>query len=245
MSEKDFSASISGLHKTPKKLRDVPVGREFMEIPTTQTEILIAPYDAKNAYMVQYTNTEREWAPDHAPVIRLFNEYFGTGMNGIVFQELREARGLAYSAAAVYTSPSRLGHKEDAYTYIATQNDKLMDCIEEFNNLIANIPESDAAFELAKESLLKKLASQRVTRFGVLNRYVAAQELGLNYDINEVVYQALPKMFLFDIVNFEQENMAGKPYRYLILGNEEELDMERLEKIAPIRRVSLEEIFGY
>ena len=245
MSEKDFSASISKLHKTPRKLSDVPAGREFMEIPTTQTEILIAPYDAKNAYMVQYTNTEREWTPDHAPVIRLFNEYFGTGMNGIVFQELREARGLAYSAAAVYTSPSRLGHKEDAYTYIATQNDKLMDCIEEFNNLIANIPESDAAFELAKESLLKKLASQRVTRFGVLNRYVAAQELKLDYDINEIVYQALPKMFLFDIVNFEQENMAGKPYRYLILGNEEELDMERLEKIAPIRRVSLEEIFGY
>ena len=52
-------------------------------------------------------------------------------------------------------------------------------------------------------------------------------------------------MFLFDIVNFEQENMAGKPYRYLILGNEEELDMECLEKIAPVRRVSLEEIFGY
>ena len=39
--------------------------------------------------------------------------------------------------------------------------------------------------------------------------------------------------------------MAGKPYRYLILGDEKELDIKGLEKIAPIRRLTLEEIFGY
>ena len=245
MSEKDFSASISKLHKTPKNLLDVPFGMDYMEQPTTETEILLAPYDAKNIYMVQYTNSEREWEPDHAPVINLFNEYFGTGMNGIVFQELREARGLAYSAAAVYNQPSRMGHKEDAYTYIATQNDKMMDCVDEFNKLLADIPQSDAAFNLAKESLMKKLASRRTTRYGVLQSYMAAQEMGLDYDIYSKVYQQLPKLYLFDIVDFEKENMAGKPYRYLILGDEKELDMERLEKIAPVKRVSLEEIFGY
>ena len=245
MSEKDFSASISKLHKTPKKLLNVPSGKDYMEQPTNETEIMLAPYDAKNIYMVQYTNSERDWNPSHAAVINLFNEYFGTGMNGIVFQELREARGLAYSAAAIYNQPSRKGHKEDAYTYIATQNDKMMDCVDEFNKLIADIPQSDGAFNLAKESLLKKLASRRITRYGVLQSYMAAQELGLDFDIYSKVYEELPKLYLSDIVDFEKENMAGKPYRYLILGNEEELDMDRLQKIAPVKRVTLEEIFGY
>ncbi|MBR5086696.1 MAG: insulinase family protein [Muribaculaceae bacterium] len=244
-SEKDFSASISKLHKTPKKLLNVPSGKDYMEQPTNETEIMLAPYDAKNIYMVQYTNSERDWDPSHAAVINLFNEYFGTGMNGIVFQELREARGLAYSAAAIYNQPSRKGHKEDAYTYIATQNDKMMDCVDEFNKLIADIPQSDGAFNLAKESLLKKLASRRITRYGVLQSYMAAQELGLDFDIYSKVYEELPKLYLSDIVDFEKENMAGKPYRYLILGNEEELDMDRLQKIAPVKRVTLEEIFGY
>ena len=36
-----------------------------------------------------------------------------------------------------------------------------------------------------------------------------------------------------------------KPYRYIILGDEKELDMPSLEKIGPIRRLTLEEIFGY
>ena len=245
MSEKDFSASISKLHKTPKNLLDLPFGMDYMEQPTPETEIILAPYDAKNIYMVQYNNNERDWDPSHSAVISLFNEYFGTGMNGIVFQELREARGLAYSAAAVYNQPSRMGHKEDVYTYIITQNDKMMDCVDEFNKLIADIPQSDGAFNLAKESLMKKLASRRTTRFGVIQSYLIAQERGIDFDIYSKVYKELPKLYLFDIVDFEKENMAGKPYRYLILGNEKELDMDRLEKIAPVQRVSLEDIFGY
>ncbi len=245
MAQKEFSNAITKLHKTPKDLIDVPFGMDYMEQPTTETEILLAPYEAKNIYMVQYNNSERDWDPDHAATISMFNEYFGTGMNGIVFQELREARGLAYSAAAVYNQPSRVGHKEDAYTYIITQNDKMMDCVDEFNKLISDIPQSEAAFNLAKESLVKKLASSRTTRAGVLWSYIAAQERGIDFDINSKIYEALPKMYLFDIVEFEKENMAGKPYRYLILGDEKELDMERLQKIAPVRRVTLEEIFGY
>ena len=39
--------------------------------------------------------------------------------------------------------------------------------------------------------------------------------------------------------------MANKPYRYMILGDEKQLDMKALEKIGPIKRLTTEEIFGY
>jgi hypothetical protein len=48
-----------------------------------------------------------------------------------------------------------------------------------------------------------------------------------------------------DIVNFEKATMANKAYRYIILGDEKELDMKFLEKIGPIKRLTTEEIFGY
>ena len=83
--------------------------------------------------MVQLHNENQDWTPERAPIIALFNEYFGGSMNAIVFQELREARGLAYSAYAQYDTPYRLGDKESFYTYIITQNDKMMDCVHEFN----------------------------------------------------------------------------------------------------------------
>ena len=245
MTEKELSKCLSKFHKTKKNMAAVPVGTPYMEQATPRTEILLAPYEAKNIYMVQYHNEGTQWTPDHAATINLFNEYFGGGMNGIVFQELRETRGLAYSAAAYYRQPYEKGHPEYAMTYIITQNDKMMDCVHEFNNIVDTIPQSEAAFALAKESLMKKLASRRTVRGRILDSYIAAQRLGLDYDINSVVYNQLPNLKLNDIVKFEQRSMAHKPYRYLILGDEKELDIEALEKIAPIRRLTLEEIFGY
>ena len=245
MTEQELGKCLKKVHKTKKKLAPVPEGEDFVEQPTPETEIFIAPYDAKNIYMVQYHNENTMWRPDHAAVINLFNEYFGGGMNGIVFQELREARGLAYSAAAYYRQPSRKDFPEYAMTYIITQNDKMMDCVNEFNNIIGTIPQSEAAFNLAKDALMKKLASRRIVRGNVLWSYIAAKRMGINYDINSKVYEMLPSLQLSDIVQFEQSMMAGKPYRYLILGNENELDMKALEKIGPIHRLTLEEIFGY
>ena len=48
-----------------------------------------------------------------------------------------------------------------------------------------------------------------------------------------------------DIVNFANQQIAHKPYRYIILGDEKELDMAALQQYGPVRRVSLSEIFGY
>ena len=79
----------------------------------------------------------------------------------------------------------------------------------------------------------------------MLNAYLMAKRLGLDYDLNEKTYNALPSLRLQDIVDFEKQNMANKPYRYIILGDEKELDIKALEQIAPFRRLTLEEVFGY
>ena len=240
-----LSDVIGKLHKTGKKLAAAPQGEAFAMQMTPQNEIWIAPYEAKNIYMRMFHNEGRAWNPDKQGVTTLFNEYYGGGMNGIVFQELREARGLAYNAFALYNRPGRKGETESFFTHIITQNDKMMDCVRQFHEILDNMPQSEAAFQIAKDAAIKQLASQRTTKFSILNAYINAQRLGLNYDINEKIYRLLPSLQLKDIVDFEQQNMGHKPYRYVILGDEKELDIKALEQIAPVRRLSLEEIFGY
>ena len=44
---------------------------------------------------------------------------------------------------------------------------------------------------------------------------------------------------------FEKDQMANKAYRYIILGNEKDLDMKAIEKIGTVKRLSTEDIFGY
>ena len=211
MSTEELSQLLAKEHPTPAVLKPVPEGQPYTRTLTPQNEVWIAPYDAKNIYMRMYHNENRAWNPAENGVQTLFNEYFGSGMNGIVFQEMREARGLAYNAGAGYVKPDRKGEQEFFFTHIISQNDKMMDCINQFHQILDTIPQSEAAFQIAKESVLKLMATSQ----------------------------------LKDIVAFEAANMAHKPLRYIILGDEQELDMEALSKIGPIKRLSLEEIFGY
>ena len=192
-----------------------------------------------------YHNENRAWNPAENGVQTLFNEYYGSGMNGIVFQEMREARGLAYNAYAYYAQPSWKDRKEFFMTHIITQNDKMSDCIAHFNEILNNMPASEAAFKIAKDAVTKQMASNRTTKIGIFNAYLSALRLGLDCSLDEIIYKNLDKVTLQDIVNFEKQQMANKPCRYIILGDEKELDMKALEKIGPVKRLTTEEVFGY
>lgn len=240
-----FANVMDKAHKTGKALHAVPTAKEYTEQPTPQNEIIIAPYEAKNIYMRMYHNDSKKFDLAQLPIVKLFNEYYGGGMNTVVFQELRESRALAYNALAMYNTPKRKNGTESFYAHIISQNDKLLDCISTFKNIIDTIPQSLQAFQLAKQALLKRLASARTTKFDIITNYLDNQKLGVDYSLDEKVYKALPSITLDDIVKFEKQNIANKPFRYLILGDEKELDMKALEKIAPIRRVSTKDIFKF
>lgn len=241
----ELAAVIDKNHKTARKLMPAPEGKRYVKETTPQNEVAVAPYDAQNIYMIMYHNENRPWNQDELAVSSVFDEYFGGSMNSIVFQEMREARGLAYSAGASYNWPWRKGDFEDFNTFIITQNDKMMDCIKQFNEILDNVPQSQAAFNVAKDALKKKLASRRVTKFGLIRKYQSNKRLGIDYDINERIYNGLDKVTMKDIVDYEKRLMANKTYRYLILGNEKALDMDALGKIAPVKHLSTETIFGY
>jgi predicted Zn-dependent peptidase len=245
MSVQELSDLLAQEHPTSQQLKPVPQGKPFTRELTPKSEIWIAPYDAKNIYMRMYHNEDRAWNPAENGVQALFNEYYGSGMNGIVFQEMREARGLAYNAGAAYLRPDRQGEKEYFFTHIISQNDKMMDCINQFHQILDTIPQSETAFQIAKESVLKLMATTRVRKGGIISRYIMTKRLGLEKDLSEATYRAIQQLQLKDIVAFEKANMACKPFRYIILGDEKELDMPALEKIGPVKRLTLEEVFGY
>ena len=160
MSVQALSDLLAKEHPTPKVLKPVPAGQPYTRELTPKNEVWIAPYDAKNIYMRMYHNENRAWNPAENGVQTLFNEYYGSGMNGIVFQEMREARGLAYNAGAAYLRPDRQGEKEFFFTHIISQNDKMMDCINQFHQILDTIPQSEAAFKIAKESVLKLMSAE-------------------------------------------------------------------------------------
>jgi len=243
--EKELLATINKLHNTPRKLTKIVPNDQFQMQLTDQTKVFIAPYEAKQIYMSQISNRGEKFDPSMEPVLNLYNEYFGGGMNSIVFQEMRESRGLAYSANARIIQPSYLKYPYMFRTQIATQNDKMIDAIKVFNDIINEMPESEAAFKLAKDGLIARLRTERIIKDEVLWSFIAAQDLGMKEDSRIKLYNDVQTMTLKDIVNFQNKWIKNRTYTYCILGDEKELDLEKLKEVGPIIRLTTEDIFGY
>lgn len=223
-----------------------PLERRFIERPvTTESRVVLAPYDAKQIYYIQYSNRGERYDAAAEPVIELYDNYFGGGMNSVVFQEMREARGLAYSAWAQLFTPS---FATDTYSYnafIATQNDKMRQAIEAFDEIIEQMPSSEAAFDLAKESLITGLRTRRWTGWSVLSNYCYVRDMGLKESPARAIFEALPALTLDDVKAAQEQWVKGRPYVYAILGDAKDLDIDYLKTLGKVDEVTLTDIFGY
>ena len=245
LSSSEAFTAIAEAHPVEGTLAAVPANEPATLLPTDENVVYIAPYVANNIVLGSISNNNRGFDLDLHPANTLFNEYFGAGMNGIVFQEMREARGLAYSASAIDREPSDKDENGYFQTYIMTQNDKMIDALTHFDEIVNNMPASEAAFKIAKESLLASLRTERYTGQSVLRYWQSLQDRGLDKDIREKVYNEVQNMTLDDVVRYQQQYIKNRTYSTCVVGNEAELDMESLSKWGRIERLTTEQIFGY
>ena len=244
LSKKELKAALEQHHQVADERKELTLE---VAVPqqTPKSEVILAQYDAKQIYYYQFSNRGEQFDVQNDPELDLYNEYFGGGMNAIVFQEMREARGLAYSAQAYMPMPS---NKAIPYTYtafIATQNDKMQQAIEAFDEIINEMPESEAAFEIAKKALLERIRTQRIVKEQLLWAYIYQQDLGEMEYRDKAVFEQVPAMTLQDVKATQEKWVKDRPYVYGILGDIKDLDMNFLKTLGPVRTVSQEEIFGY
>ena len=215
-------------------------------LPVTEPKVVFAQYDAKQIYYMQYTCGSDMFDVDLDPSVRLYNEYFSGGMNAIVFQEMREARGLAYSSYAYLGQGNTCNEPYYFYAFIATQNDKMQQAIEAFDSIIENMPQSEAAFELTKQGILTGMATGRTTKMDVIWKYLGDMRFGItDFNRTEAVYNAIQSMTLEDVVEFQQSHIKGRDYVYCILGDKNDVDMKYLKSLGGVEFVTPTQIFGY
>jgi predicted Zn-dependent peptidase len=239
-----LKTSLSKYHKTPSKFASMPASKVFTQTTATANNVLFANYDMTQAE-VFWAKNAAAYEVNQTPTIALFNNYFGGGMGSIVFQTIRESKALAYSTYAYYGNPSKKEDKGIVGAYVGTQADKLKDALAGMNELLNELPESQIAFDNAKLSLRKSLASERITQDGIIFSYLNAQKLGNSVDNRKNIYEKAASLSFADIKKFHASQFASQPYTYCVVGNEKNLDQETLKAIGTIKKLSLEEIFGY
>ncbi len=238
------TAAISKVHALPAKFISYPGSDKFDKIEQTKNTVLFADYDMVQAEIAWVRNTIN-FNPDNASTVEVFNEYYGGSMGSIVFQTLRESKALAYSTYAFYSVPTRENDKYAVIGYIGTQADKLDEAIAGMNDLLTNVPESQKVLEVSKMSIKNRYQTERYTQDAVIYQYLADQRLGLKKDLRKDVYQNFEKISFSDLQKFANNNISNKPYTYCILASEKRVKPESLEKYGTVKKLSMEEIFGY
>ena len=243
------STQVSRLINELHPMSDHPVaahdGQFYSPLKVDESQVIIAPFQAKNTYMMGYSSRGEAFEQAMMSYADVFNEYFGGGMNSIVFQELRESRGLAYSAGARFSLADNLADRECFYTNIITQNDKIKDCLTVFDQIVEQMPQSESAFTLAREAVLKRLSTERILRESILDYYLRCCDRGLSEDPHKEVYEQVKAMTLADLLDFHKREIAQRKYRLMLLGDEADWDVKSLGQRGTIHRVTLKDIFGY
>lgn len=244
-SSEDILATLSEHHRIADNPE--PLKKESLKyrMPGKTGKVYLAEYDANQLYYIQYSNRGEKFDLTSVPSVSLYNEYFGGGMNSIVFQEMREARGLAYTAQAFLSTPYDLDMPYMYIAFIATQNDKMQQAIEAFEDIINDMPVSEPAFDIAKKAILSRLRTYRVTGDGVLWDYRSARELGLTEPTEKLMFEKIQTMTLDDVIATQQQWVKDRTYDFAILGRTKDLDINYLKTLGDVEYVSSEEMFGY
>lgn len=174
---------------------------------------------------------------------QLYTSYFGSGMSSVVFQELREARALAYSASAAYSQGSRENDQNLVLGVIGTQTDKTVDALSAFVDLIDNMPASSERFDETVNSLVNRYRTSKLSFREVIGAVRSWEELGLSGDPRRQRFAELQSASLEDLVQFQQEHVQGKPKLISVLGDLSIIDVEALAQFGEVEQLSTDQLF--
>jgi predicted Zn-dependent peptidase len=179
-----------------------------------------------------------------APLGQLYNEYFGGGMAGLVFQELREARALAYSAWAHFFTPSRPQDENILVGAIGCQADKTIEAVHAFIELLDNMPINQTRWDSAHSAILSAYRTNPISSRSIASFVYDFTALGLNQDPRSNRYKNLQQANIDTLGGFYEKEIKTKSILLSIVGDAEKIDLDELRKIGPLTEVKPEQLFN-
>jgi len=242
--EQELISVLNQYHTLPDQLKPAPPRVEFKMGDVTTPAVYWANYDMVQEE-IMFLSKGESFDKNRIPMSYMFNEYFGGSGSSPVFQELREAQGLAYAAFAYYGTPSRPDDNDFFYAYIGTQADKQPEAMKAMRGLLSDFSESANGFEVARNAILNRIESERITKADILFDFETARKRGLNYDVRKDIYDQVQKSTIEDVRKFQEQYIQGKNFNIILIGDKDKINFKELKGYGKIQELTLDEIFGY
>lgn len=238
-----LTKKLNSMHTTPTQFLPTPEKRTYTMLDREGDAVFLAHYDMVQAE-IMWLKKSSEYDVSEGAKIAMFNEYFGGGMSSIVFQEIREAKALAYSTYSFYSNAGKLGEHNSVLAYVGTQSDKMSEAVEGMNVLLETLPLDQKTFNNGKNAIQQSLETSRILKSSILFNYDQMLKLELTEDTRIMMRENLKNITLDDVAKFHKDRIKGK-FTYIVLGDRQKIDQEYLKKYGAVSELSLTELFGY
>jgi predicted Zn-dependent peptidase len=175
--------------------------------------------------------------PDERAAADAFEAYFGGSMAGLVFQEIREYRALAYSAKGAYwrdDEPTQRGH---LVGYVGCQADKTFEALDVMVGLVTDMPKKPGRLGLVRDALARG-AETDSPGFRELQATIDDwRELGYDDDPRRTLVPAYDDLEFSQIEEFYRAHVAGRPLTIMVVGDPRKVKPAKLRAYGRLVRV--------
>ncbi|MEJ7596798.1 MAG: insulinase family protein [Kofleriaceae bacterium] len=169
----------------------------------------------------------------------LYSEYIGP----VLFQEVREARGLAYSVRGGFNPSSKKIDDAAALAYVGTQTDKTHDAIEAVLSTM-KAPIDDARLKRAKDTIMENYRVGRVPPRQIPDTVYTWDDQGETTDPRAARTERALKLDKAALETWVKDALSRKVI-VSVTGDRKKLDEAKLKQLAPITAAPLTQLFGY
>ncbi len=213
--------------------------------PLDGVRVFVVHHEAAQTKIGLFIPTEG-YDTAHSPEYRVLHEYLG-GSAGLVFQEIRESRGLAYAAHGGHTAGSRRGDQNLVWGSLASRPDRSVEAAAVLLSLFRALPGASLQpprFERALAAAIEHLLGSR-TRFRGYGFAAEGWRLrGLDRDPRPEILAALERMTIEDMRAFLRPlETAG--LALVLVGDTARMDMQALAQLGEIELRTLDELVVY
>ena len=172
-----------------------------------------------------------------------FNQYFSGGFSGIVLNEIRTKRSMAYTAYGVNQTPSITGKNTSFIGYVGTQSDKVVEAINVYMDLLTIMPADTTRMEAIRAALKQAAQTAKPSMRGKASTFEHWKRLGYNDDPAKINAEKINKLTYEEIEAFYKENIQGKPVTIILMGDPKKIDLKAIQakmgckvtKLSPAR----------
>ena len=174
-----------------------------------------------------------------------FDQYFSGGFSGLVMNEIREKRSMAYTAYGYDATPALIGKDGYFIGYVGTQSDKVADAIDVYMDLLNNMPEyadrvGDIKTYLRQASLTAKPSFRNKSLV-----FAEWQRLGYTDDPARIHMPEIDNLTFDQILSFYKQNIQGRPVTIVITGDPKLINLKQIQKNhGKITKVSKGRLFS-